>query len=284
MGQQMRIDMHLEQWLSTLETELTETPTYQDTLEQLEQLIGGKSEQAAQLLQAFTQQVLQFAAQRLPQAEADPSVSPQTTEPKPQSAGVPENSSPFDFLFGQSQGQNTPRVKVKQQRTERIEAIGQILQQTRESQGISRQQLHYRTLIPVHQIQALEEGKIEQLPEDIFVRGFISRLGQSLGLEGKALADSVPSTESAVLSSWSGSTGAIAPRPRNSLPLYLGYAALVASAVGGLSWSLDQAQPSPTVNYDSSVIQETSPKVKEEQVASDLRPSGQIAPPERMEN
>lgn len=267
----METNIYLEQWLSTLETELIEGQTYQETLAQLEQLIGGKSEEAAQLLQAFAKKVLQLAAQQLPQPEA--ANSPDTT-----------TSSPIPLPWQRSQAQDNPEAEAKEQRTKRIQAIGQILQRTREAEGVSRQQLHYRTLIPVHQIQALEEGKVEKLPEDIFIRGFISRLGQSLGLEGQALADSLPATANVVLPSWSRTPTAISNRSRGSLPLYLGYTALVASAVGGLSWSLEQAQPNPTVEYDPSPIQEASPTVKEEQVASELRPSGQIAPPERMEN
>lgn len=139
-----------------------------------------------------------------------------------------------------------------EQRIETLRQIGQQLRQARESQGLSLSQLNVYTHVPIHHMEALESGNFELLPEDVYLRGFIRVMGNALGLNGTTLIASLPAPEiaKAILP--------ISSKLKNSSPglglnirpvhLYVGYTALVAGAVGGLSLMSEQA------NTDRAVI------------------------------
>ena len=97
--------------------------------------------------------------------------------------------------------------------------------------------------MPLHHIEAIENGEIEKLPQDIYVRGFIRRLGDALGLDGSAMANALPKpAESPIPSMYlsvsdSESAEGFQMRP---VHLYIGYTALMAGAVGGLGWLSQQ--------------------------------------------
>ncbi|MGL5193114.1 MAG: helix-turn-helix domain-containing protein [Chroococcales cyanobacterium] len=119
---------------------------------------------------------------------------------------------------------------------ETLRQLGEELEQRRQQQGLSREELYNLTHVPQYQIRALETGSIEKLPQDIYVRGFIRRLGDALGLDGSALADSLP--ERNPIETVVGST-----RPSkftfslslSPIHLYLVYGVILVSAILGLS-------------------------------------------------
>lgn len=133
-----------------------------------------------------------------------------------------------------------PITPFEQQRQVAIQQLGETLREARQAKGLSIEQVHSQTWVPIHQLKALEAGQAEQLPEDVFVRGFIRRVGDTLGLDGCELADTLPSLDVAksVVPSWARSR--IAPSSAQGClqpaHLYVGYAALMAGAVGSLAW------------------------------------------------
>ncbi len=175
---------------------------------------------------------------------------------------------------------------------ERIREIGEELKQARLAQSLSQKQLHSQTHVPLYQIQALEQGAVEKLPEDIYVRGFIRSLSSALGLDGNALLETLPSSNlvQAVVPSWYGS----APEPGTIRPvhIYVGYAALMAGAMGGLVWMSHQNAPEagsvpfpvptaePAISQQSSrkAAPTTKPGVKASKIGIVAGPD--IAPPE----
>jgi cytoskeleton protein RodZ len=143
-----------------------------------------------------------------------------------------------------------------QQRVKSLRQIGQQLQQIRESQGLSLNQLHVYTHVPIRQMEAIENGDWDSLPEDVYVRGFIRVMGNALGLNGTHLAASLPATEPAkvVLPTYyqpkhysSGFSLGLGLRP---VHLYVGYAALVAGSVGGLSFMSQQANANRLIDTE----------------------------------
>lgn len=130
-----------------------------------------------------------------------------------------------------------------QQREECLRELGRELRKGRQIRSLSLQQLHSQTLVPLHHIESIENGEIEKLPQDIYVRGFIRRLGDTLGLDGTAMANALPKpAPSPIPSSYlsvsdSESAEGFQMRP---VHLYIGYTALMAGAVGGLGWLSQQ--------------------------------------------
>jgi cytoskeleton protein RodZ len=135
----------------------------------------------------------------------------------------------------------------------RLNQISQQLRITRESQYLSLAQIHAQTRVPIHIIQALENGEWERLPEEIYIRGFIHRIGDTLGLDGAALAASIPKQDpiKAVLPTWyrreQTSPTAAAGFQLQPIHLYATYTALVAGAVGGLGLLSQQSTPSNAI-------------------------------------
>jgi cytoskeletal protein RodZ len=70
-----------------------------------------------------------------------------------------------------------------------LEAIGQKLKSARESQGLSLRQIYERTKIPINHLQAIDTGQPDDLPEPVYVAGFIKRYAECIGLDGQVLAD-----------------------------------------------------------------------------------------------
>ena len=166
-------------------------------------------------------------------------------------------------------------AKAVQQREECLRELGRELRKGRQIRSLSLQQLHSQTLVPLHHIEAIENGEIEKLPQDIYVRGFIRRLGDALGLDGSAMANALPKPAASPIPSMyvsvsdSQSAEGFQMRP---VHLYIGYTALMAGAVGGLGWLSQQplmpgaqAVPQMPVTPPASVApaqksQETAPQ------------------------
>ena len=129
-----------------------------------------------------------------------------------------------------------------------LRAVGHTFQAMRQQLGLNLEQLHARTHIPMKHLQAIESGDFTVLPERVYVRGFVQRMGEALGLDGKAMAASLPKTESvAVVPAWSqrdrqssGSTVELKP-----WHLYAGYGVMVASGLAWVSHSVPSTAPQP---------------------------------------
>lgn len=133
-----------------------------------------------------------------------------------------------------------------EQRLANLRKVGQQLRQAREAQGLSLSQLKVYTHVPIHHMEAVENCNLELLPVDVYLRGFIRVMGNALGLNGTELMSCLPAPDIAKsvlpMNSYkprSGSPGlGLDIRP---VHLYVGYTALVAGAVGGLSVMSGQA-------------------------------------------
>ncbi len=182
-----------------------------------------------------------------------------------------------------------------EQRIETLQKIGQQLQKARFAQGLSLSQLKVYTHIPMYHMEAIENGNIELLPEDVYLRGFIRVMGNALGLNGTSLIAGLPVPEIAK------TILPISSKLKNSSPglgldirpvhLYVGYTALVAGAVGGLSIMSQQAntdralipdevKPSAASQSSQRMEPTTTPGLRSS--SSGVSVGSDIAPPEAL--
>lgn len=63
----------------------------------------------------------------------------------------------------------------------------QLMKDTRQSQGLSLEDVAQRTYIKLPYLQALEEGAVERLPAPVYTYGYIRQVAKLLGLDGSAL-------------------------------------------------------------------------------------------------
>ncbi len=60
--------------------------------------------------------------------------------------------------------------------------IGQYLKRERETRSVSLDQVSTITKISPHHVLAIEEGKFDQLPGGVFVKGFLKSYAKAVGL------------------------------------------------------------------------------------------------------
>jgi cytoskeletal protein RodZ len=134
----------------------------------------------------------------------------------------------------------TPLLEQNEQ-VERLIQIGDYLRQAREESFLSLDEVAVRTMIQPRLLRAIEAGKLQQLPEPVYIQGFIRRYAEALGLDGALVADAFP-VEAVIRkaeSSWNDSPAAQL-RP---LHLYVAYVGLIVASVSLLSYVVGRSMP-----------------------------------------
>ncbi len=149
---------------------------------------------------------------------------------------------------------------AQQLQQEQLYSLGNMLKQARLQRGLSLEAIEKRTLIRQMLLSALEEGKVSELPEPIYIRALLRRYGNALGLDGETLASQF-FTQPVVnppRSSWKDSPAAQL-RP---LHLYGAYVLLIMGAVSALSGFLQRSAPDMTAQpiLDPVAIEQLMPK------------------------
>ncbi|MDB9526095.1 DUF4115 domain-containing protein [Oscillatoria sp. CS-180] len=168
---------------------------------------------------------------------------------------------------------------------EQLVHIGRILQETREAQGLSHKDLAAKTLIRSSLLQAIETANIDQLPEPVYTRGLILRYGDSLGLDGEALAIQyfTPADRRPSRSFW---RIPVTPQLR-PVHLYLTYVVLIGVAISALSYTLQrmsyQTSTLPVLEgeiAEDATMPEAGPGTDSENPPNNSQQSGTELPPE----
>lgn len=136
---------------------------------------------------------------------------------------------------------NDPILQLNREQAKKLSELGDRLHQLRQNQQLSLEQVAEQTMIPVRILAAIEAGNAAQLPEPVYVQGFIRRFADAIGLNGADFANAFPTETHVDLpkTSWRGTVQAQL-RP---LHLYVLYMVLVMGAVGGLSYLLNRTTP-----------------------------------------
>jgi len=75
------------------------------------------------------------------------------------------------------------------------ESLGEKLRELREKQGLSREQLYSRTKILVKYIEALEDGRWDLLPGQVYLKPFVKSIAEVLGVNYKELYSLIDKTD-----------------------------------------------------------------------------------------
>jgi cytoskeleton protein RodZ len=168
-------------------------------------------------------------------------------------------------------------IEIAQQATEAREAsllaLCNEFRQHRSHLSLSLKQIHSTTFIPLHHLQSLEESKLDRLPEDVYLRGFLRRLEKCFNLADGQLRHHLPAlqverlklTSPTVAPTRNGSPGFASSHPSYT---YIAYAALMA---GGVCWITQQGSPKsnqPSIKIDTPVSgpQNGSQKMSSQQI------------------
>jgi len=142
------------------------------------------------------------------------------------------------------------KLHFQQEQVEKLKELGSRLRHFRTEQSLPIEEVAARTRIQARLLNAIEEGRLDQLPEPVYIKGFIKCFADALGLNGVEFASAFP-TGSAIQfikPAWR-HLPAAQLRP---IHLYLLYICLVIGAVSSLSLlvnrSAQQAQQLPLPN------------------------------------
>lgn len=155
--------------------------------------------------------------------------------------------------MGQSATQPTPH------QIEVLAQIGDYLHQVREDRLLSLEQVATQTMIQARLLRAIETADFSQLPEPIYIRGFIKRYAEALGLDGAEVANRFPVeiSNQSITPTWQSSTQL---RPTH---LWLAYTLLIMVAVGGLHQYLTRFAPSGDRPNETEQAQSSAPSSEE---------------------
>lgn len=131
------------------------------------------------------------------------------------------------------------RLYIQQEQIDRLNDIGSRLRQFRQEQSLSLEEVAAKTRIQTRLLKAIEEGRIDILPEAVYIKAFIKRFADALGKDGAELARDFPIAPTMLLMrpSWL-QLPAAQLRP---IHLYLFYIVLVMVSVNGLSYFVRQS-------------------------------------------
>lgn len=132
-------------------------------------------------------------------------------------------------------------LNIEQDRASKLAELGSRLRQIRQEKAISLEQVSAQTMIQSRLLHAIEEGKLDQLPEPVYTQGFIRRFAEALGLNGAEFAQDFPTrlaTEPRYKSSQWRELPAAQLRP---IHLYILYIIVISTAVSGLSFLVNRS-------------------------------------------
>ncbi len=136
---------------------------------------------------------------------------------------------------------NDKTLQLSREQAKVLTEMGVYLRRLRQEQPLSLEAIAAITLIPVRTLTAIEEADVTQLPEPVYIQGFIRRYADAIGVDGTEIANAFPAQTDlrSPKLAWSSAVEAQL-RP---LHLYVVYLLLVMGAVSGLSYVLNRSSP-----------------------------------------
>lgn len=159
---------------------------------------------------------------------------------------------------------------LEQNEDEKLAQLGKQLRLKRQEQSLSLENVAAATRIQQRMLQAIEEGDLDELPEPIYIQGFIKQYADTLGLDGIELSNSfvISDRRLKIKPVWH-KLPATQLRP---IHLYLIYIFVIVCAVNALSQMLSRPQ-----------LQTSSQTQIQEQLTSITKPEQALAKqPEKL--
>lgn len=131
-------------------------------------------------------------------------------------------------------------IRLHEQEAQKLAQLGTQLRLKRQENNLSLEQVAAKTLIRPGLLQAIEEGKIDQLPEPIYIQGFIKQYADALGFDGNQLASTFPISDRrlSIKPAWIN----LPATQLQPIHLYLLYIIVVIAAVNTLSHMLSRSE------------------------------------------
>jgi cytoskeletal protein RodZ len=141
---------------------------------------------------------------------------------------------------------------AKEQQAIKLTEIGERLSQSRRQLDISLADVAERTHIQTRLLKAIEEGRLEDLPESVYVQSFIRQYANAIGLNGLHFASEFAdaSTPQRPKVTWFKNLPLLSGTLR-PMHLYAGYLLLVGASIQGVSGLVSQSNSQPEINPEA---------------------------------
>ncbi|MCW6037524.1 DUF4115 domain-containing protein [Spirulina subsalsa FACHB-351] len=164
------------------------------------------------------------------------------------------------------------KIHLTPSQGEKLRELGSYLQEIRQKQALSLEEVSQKTRIQVRLLRAIEEANTDVLPEPIYIRALIKQFADALELNGADFASAFPTQYQVkpMKPAWREST----PTQLRPFHLYWIYIAVLVTAVSGLSMLVQKSNlqlvgdnsPGDTVaplsdETDQPSSQQTSPTI-----------------------
>ena len=70
-----------------------------------------------------------------------------------------------------------------------MKEIGELLKAAREEKGLSLEEIQMITKIRLKHLKALETGDFDQIPGEVYVKGFMVNFAKTVGLDGEKILE-----------------------------------------------------------------------------------------------
>ncbi|BAY18719.1 hypothetical protein NIES2109_53280 [Nostoc sp. HK-01] len=127
---------------------------------------------------------------------------------------------------------------LQENQKEQLQEISNTLRQVRQEKSIQLEEIALKTNIRLACLKALDAGKFDELPEPVYIQGFIRRYADVIGLDGAALSKTF-STEVNPLALDKKFSQNVEKNSKFSLPLFIPYLVLLLVAAAGLMYVLN---------------------------------------------
>jgi len=122
-------------------------------------------------------------------------------------------------------------LDYEQDLADKLKQLGTRLRQVRQERSLSLDQVSAKTMIQPRLLNAIEEGRLEQLPEPVYTRGFIRRFAEALDLDGEEFAHAFPAARrSRKTSNWN----QVASPQLRPVHLWALYGVVIVAGLSGL--------------------------------------------------
>lgn len=137
--------------------------------------------------------------------------------------------------------QEKEQAQMREKQLAKLAEIGSLLREKRLELSLTIEEVAVHTMIRAQMLQEIESGKLERLPEPIYIQGLLLRYAKFLGFDGRAIAQDFPvSQKKFVLKQLWFNLFDYLPRLKfRPVYLYLVYLATIILSVQTLSSQLD---------------------------------------------
>jgi len=117
--------------------------------------------------------------------------------------------------------------------------FGSYLKSERELRGVTLEELHSKTKIPVRYLQALENSQFDELPEEVFIRGYIRSISQVIGAQEDEVLSTYMDIKKTAPSIDTNNSSALNQKHSTLDPKFIFVLSLIVLFLSGVAWGIN---------------------------------------------